>query len=127
MAKDSASGLRWQLLVMALSMLVLSCFVSYWLRSQYFSEKEILRKELQAELAHIQREMTDSLLFGRYVRPSLAIGKTQSTPADSQFRQNRTITFYNSGEAKNLLDSLKPLIAGRHPAVESTVVLVEPG
>lgn len=73
---NSKSGLRWARILMTASMLLLLCFVCYWLNSQYNDEKQSLQKELLTDLTNTHKEIADSLLFERYIGPALS-------PADS--------------------------------------------
>ncbi len=73
---NSKSGLRWARVLMTASMLLLLCFVCYWLNSQYHDEKQSLQKELLTDLTNTHKGIADSLLFERYIGPALS-------PADS--------------------------------------------
>lgn len=60
--------------LMALSLMMLTAFVGYWLRSQYHSAREGLEKELTVFYIDTQDELIDTLLFKSYVHPVLASG-----------------------------------------------------
>ncbi len=56
---------------MALTQLLLTTFVAYWLRTQYLSSRERLTKELSDYYVNTHDELIDTLLFKSYVNPAL--------------------------------------------------------
>ena len=59
-------------LLMIVSQLLLTAFVIQWLISQYYSEKEILRKELSVQFFNAQEEVIDSMLVFHLIDPVMA-------------------------------------------------------
>ena len=63
------------LLLMVLTQLVLTAFVTYWLHAQYLASRDRLEKDLSVFYVNTQHELVDSLLFRKYVHPALAGGR----------------------------------------------------
>jgi len=59
------------IVVMVLSQLLLTLFVSYWLRSQYQNEKEKLNQELSQHYYHTGSELVDKQIYKYIVTPIL--------------------------------------------------------
>jgi len=80
---------------MAVTQLLLTAFVAYWLRTQYQSSREMLEKELSGYYVNTYDELIDTLLFKSYVNPALK-GKRIITvnlrpDQDSTFTDNDSI------------------------------------
>ena len=71
------------LILMIISLLLLTAFVAYWLRSQYRSEKEQMLNELSGFYDATYDEMIDTLLFRSYVHPVISGRNTFIARRDS--------------------------------------------
>jgi signal transduction histidine kinase len=69
-AKDKKQ--RRIILLMIVTQLVLTMFVVYWLRTQYLSSRERLKKELSVIYVDTQDELMDTLLFRSFVNPVIS-------------------------------------------------------
>jgi signal transduction histidine kinase len=56
---------------MVVTQLMLTVFVAYWLRTQYRSARDRLKKDLTIYYVSTQDELIDTLLFKSYVNPAL--------------------------------------------------------
>jgi signal transduction histidine kinase len=80
MAKQGKSyTIQWIRLMMISSQLLLMAFTANWLYNQYEKEKEQLNDDVRAVLKEVSRDISDSLLFSKYVSPLL--GKSKDTSA----------------------------------------------
>lgn len=112
---NTTAGLKWAAVLMTASMLLLLCFLGYWLNSQYADEKRTLQKELLTDLTNTQREITDSIMFERFAGPLFAAEKGDTTGLPRIFKNVKTtpgvgestITIYNGKAQPALVDSLK--------------------
>jgi hypothetical protein len=69
MIKDNKQ--RRLIMLMAVTQLLLTAFMAYWLHTQYQSSKERLEKELSIYYVNTNDELIDTLLFKSYVNPAL--------------------------------------------------------
>lgn len=115
MKANTGNTVRRTIVLMIASMLLLTSFVCYWLNSQYNDEQQALRKELLADVATLQREITDSIILEKYLGPALKMSKdplftinpTKKKDNDTSTLSRHTITFHSSSNDPKIVDSLK--------------------
>lgn len=120
------ASLTWTRVLMAASMLLLTAFVLYWLNSQYNSEKQALKKELMSDLDRAQREISDSVIYEKYIEPVILGGKDSLTSAfklnDSVFSfKGEHITYSKYQQSPEQIDSIKKSIKKRKDQAERTL------
>lgn len=71
MQMQNNNRLRGITLLMSISQLLLLLFIAYWLRSEYLTEEQQLKKELTVELNEVYRDVADSILIRTIIEPSL--------------------------------------------------------
>lgn len=54
---------------MGFSQLLLTAFVIWWLGHQYSNEEQSLKKELSLKFAETERQVADSVIFRKYIKP----------------------------------------------------------
>lgn len=108
-------------------MLLLLCFLGYWLNSQYADEKQALQKELLSDLTNTQREITDSIIFERFAGPLFAAQKGDTTGLPRIFKnvkstagaRESTITMYNIKAQEELIKIRTSAISKRLDSLDS--------
>lgn len=124
---NTKNSLRWALVLMIASQLLLLAFVCYWLNSQYSDEKKALQKELLADLSETQRVITDSVLFERYIGPRFSTAKDDSNSISKLFKngkvlpRNSEVTFYSSDTNPLVIDSLTKSISKRLDSMDTAL------
>jgi len=66
---SSKNKLRRVRILMILCQAVLLCFMAYWLRSEYYGEQEVLKKDLTSQLEHCQGIVADSVISVTIINP----------------------------------------------------------
>lgn len=118
---------------MTASMLLLLCFLGYWLNSQYADEKQALQKELLSDLTNTQREITDSIIFERFAGPLFAAEKGDTTGLPRIFKnvkstpgvKESTITMYNGNAQPELIDSLTKAMSIRLDSLDNAYTKIK--
>ncbi|MCB9045539.1 MAG: hypothetical protein H6550_05300 [Chitinophagales bacterium] len=121
---NNKAGLIWTRILMVASIMLLSAFVVYWLNSQYNDERELLQKELAGDLDRAQKEVTDSVIFEKYIAP-VVLGNNKDS-ATSPFRLNDSVFSFkgqkiyisNSIHDSVDVDSIQKAISGKLKALD---------
>lgn len=75
-------------MLIIISQALLLTFVSYWLVNEYKNEEQQLKKELTVELVQANKDVKDSILFRKFIQPSI--------PGIDSILGNDSISIHNS-------------------------------
>jgi len=92
-------------LLMLVSIVALSGFSIYWLRSQYIEEKKLLAESLSTEFFKANEEVMDSILFSVYIKPVIADSFNFSFTTDDHKPGNTRVIVQSSSTKTIIADS----------------------
>ena len=127
MKANTGNTVRRTIVLMIASMLLLTSFVCYWLNSQYNDEQQALRKELLADVATLQREITDSIILEKYLGPVMKFNKDPlftikpmaKNDGDTSTRKGHTFTFHGTPADSIKIDSFNRVISAREESIST--------
>jgi signal transduction histidine kinase len=101
---------------MLLSQIVLFAFTAHWLYSQYISEKNSLRKNMERDLSDSRLQLVDSMLLEHVINPVLKNEKG--------FKIHMAVSEEDSEHVKNEIETDK---AGAFAFIQTTDSAIPPG